>query len=226
MQDTYNEGSLLSGIIYLHRITDIRMEGPSLKNLRMMKKLCGSQTLRNVVLATTMWENMTPDAGMQRKKELEHNFWKDLLDEGAKIARVTNQSGEEARSLVRAVMKNRPTSTVLQDELHNGLSLAQTEAGREIKLEIAKLERKLRAEHKEELNELKAAQRNRNKQLIMELRNENAITRHKLERLEAKKRQLEQSRPKTLPKVKRGKLFGFGSYCCYLYGKKTKHVGR
>ncbi|KAF2217096.1 hypothetical protein CERZMDRAFT_89770 [Cercospora zeae-maydis SCOH1-5] len=60
----------------------------------------------------------------------------------------------------------------------------------------------------------------------MELKNENAITRHKLEQLEAKQRQLEQSRPKTLPKVKRGGLFGFRSCYYYLCGEKTKHVGR
>lgn len=57
-------------------------------------------------------------------------------------------------------MKNRPTSTALQEELYKGLSLAETEAGMEIRDEMAKLERKLRAEHKAELNKLRAAQRN------------------------------------------------------------------
>lgn len=54
INDTYDDGHLLSGIIYLHRIIDNRREGPSLKNLRMMKALCGINSLKNVVLATTM----------------------------------------------------------------------------------------------------------------------------------------------------------------------------
>jgi hypothetical protein len=54
MKDTYDDGYLLSGIIYLYRIINTYIEGPSLKNLRMMKALYGANTLRNVVLAMTM----------------------------------------------------------------------------------------------------------------------------------------------------------------------------
>ncbi|SMQ55269.1 unnamed protein product [Zymoseptoria tritici ST99CH_3D7] len=226
MQDAYDEGSLLSGIIYLHRITDVRMDGPSLKNLRMMKKLCGTETLRNVVLTTTMWENVTPDDGRRREKELAQKFWKNLLNEGAKIARVTNRSPEVARSLVRTTLKNRPTSTALQEELFNGISLAKTEAGIEIREEMAKLELKLKAEHKAELDGLKAAQRDRNTQLERQLRNENAETRRRLERLEAEKRDLEQLTPKVLYRVERSGLFGWGSYRCRSCGIKTKRMGR
>ncbi|KAK0734756.1 hypothetical protein B0T26DRAFT_746625 [Lasiosphaeria miniovina] len=32
---TYSQGSKLSGIIYVHPITDVRMDGPSLRSLRM-----------------------------------------------------------------------------------------------------------------------------------------------------------------------------------------------
>ena len=163
MKDTYDEGFLLSGIIYLHRIIDVRMEGPNLKNLRMMKQLCGADSLQNVVLATTMWEKVTIKEGLRREAELEQTYWKDLIDGGATVARITTQSGNEAQSLVKSLLKNTPTSTRLQEELNSGLSLVQTAAGIEIREEMAKLEQKLKAEHQVEIEELRIAQDNRKK---------------------------------------------------------------
>ena len=161
MKDTYDEGFLLSGIIYLHRIIDIRMEGPSLKNLRMMQQLCGSDSLRNVVLATTMWEKVTNEEGLRQEAELKQTFWKSMIDGGATTSNSKTQSAAEAQSLVRSMMKNTPRSTRLQEELSSGLTLVQTAAGIEIREEIAKLEQKLKAEHDAEIQELRAAQANR-----------------------------------------------------------------
>jgi hypothetical protein len=67
------------------------------------------------------------------------------------VARITTQSGDEARSLVKSMLNNTPTSTRLQEELNSGLTLVQTAAGMEIREEIAKLEQKLKAEHEAEL---------------------------------------------------------------------------
>ncbi|KAG0649196.1 GTP-binding A [Hyphodiscus hymeniophilus] len=161
MKDTYDDGCLLSGIIYLHRIIDPRMDGPSLKNLRMMQKLCGANSLKNVILATTMWEKVTEEEGSMREAELKQTFWKDMIRGGSTVRRIQRQSGDDARALVKSLLKNKPTSTRLQEELHSGMSLVQTEAGTEIKEEMAKLERKLKAEHEHEILELKGAQRDR-----------------------------------------------------------------
>ena len=46
----------LSGILYLHRITDNRMAGTPLKNLQVFQKLCGRDALGKVYLTTTMWD--------------------------------------------------------------------------------------------------------------------------------------------------------------------------
>lgn len=144
MKDNYDEGLLLSGIIYLHRVTDIRMEGPSLKNLRMMKKLCGENSLANVVLATTMWEKVTEEEGTRREQELKQVFWKEMIASGSTVRRILTERGDDAVRLVKSMMTNRPTSTRLQEELHNGKTLIQTEAGIEIRGELAKLEKKLK----------------------------------------------------------------------------------
>src|SRR3984885_8811282 len=161
MKDTYDDGYLLSGIIYLYRIIDTHVEGPSLKNLRMMKALCGANTLRNVVLATTMWEKVTEDEGLRREAELKQVFWKDMIDSGLTVTRITIETRDDAHTLVKSLLKNKPISTRLQEELHSGKSLVQTEAGTEVREEMKRLEQNLKAEHEAEMTELKKAQRDR-----------------------------------------------------------------
>jgi hypothetical protein len=161
MKDNYDEGLLLSGIIYLHRITDIRMDGPSLKNLRMMKKLCGDHSLANVVLATTMWEKVTEKEGARREEELKRVFWKEMVDCGSTVRRILTEKGDDARALVKSMLTNRPIETRLQQELHSGKALIQTDAGIEIREELEKLEQKLKEEHRLEMKELKEAQKQR-----------------------------------------------------------------
>ena len=54
---TYRANVRLTGIIYLHRVSDNRMGGSAMTNLNMLKKLCGDECLPNVILATTMWSD-------------------------------------------------------------------------------------------------------------------------------------------------------------------------
>jgi predicted GTPase len=73
----YKQRVQLRGILYLHRITDCRMQGAAMRNLFMFKKLCGRNALKNVILATTMWDYDQPPKGEEREEELKstHEFW-------------------------------------------------------------------------------------------------------------------------------------------------------
>ena len=51
----YTLGIRLKGIIYLHRITDVKMAGSALANFNLFRDLCGDQALSNTILLTTMW---------------------------------------------------------------------------------------------------------------------------------------------------------------------------
>lgn len=75
--DPYRNKILLSGIIYAHRITDIRMQGSAKKNLLMFRQLCGQDALNKVVLVTTMWDKVSNDEGVKRETELPDTpeFW-------------------------------------------------------------------------------------------------------------------------------------------------------
>lgn len=52
------ENARLSGLIYLHRITDNRIGGKAAKNLEMMEALVGVENMGNVVLVTNRWEEL------------------------------------------------------------------------------------------------------------------------------------------------------------------------
>lgn len=82
MKETHYEGSLLPRIIYLHRISDPRMDSASMKNLRMFRKLCGPNNPRNIILAATMWENISVAEGEIRESQLKKEFWKDMIPMG------------------------------------------------------------------------------------------------------------------------------------------------
>ena len=49
----------LSGIIYLHRITDTRVGGTAWRNLRMLHDLVGTDKMANVLLVSTRWEEVS-----------------------------------------------------------------------------------------------------------------------------------------------------------------------
>ena len=50
------KSTLLSGLIYLQRITDDRMTGTIVMNLNVVKELCGKQAAKNIMLTSTRWE--------------------------------------------------------------------------------------------------------------------------------------------------------------------------
>ncbi|KAJ8118978.1 hypothetical protein ONZ43_g3888 [Nemania bipapillata] len=74
---TYKRKIHLSGILYLHRISDNRMSGNALRNLKMFQNLCGQTALPNVILATTMWEKVSEAEGVRLETLLKNKeqYW-------------------------------------------------------------------------------------------------------------------------------------------------------
>ncbi|KAG9312313.1 P-loop containing nucleoside triphosphate hydrolase protein [Chiua virens] len=76
----------LSGMLYLHRITDNRMPGTLLEtHPALLRRLLGSDTLDKVYITTTMWDEVQEGVGGPRLKELKSTYWKKMIDQGAKI---------------------------------------------------------------------------------------------------------------------------------------------
>ena len=144
----YEQNKTLAGILYFHRISDFKMTGISMKNLRMFRKLCGDNALRNVVIVTNMWGEVNPEVGKRRETELRGNFFKPLLDMGARMIRHENTL-PSAERIIRLILGNHPLPLRIQEELVKEKKIiSETGAGEElnraIKAQIDKHQEEMR----------------------------------------------------------------------------------
>ena len=54
LSDAYSSKFQLSGLVYLHRTSDLHMPGSAKRNLYMFQRLCGPRYFPGVVLVTAM----------------------------------------------------------------------------------------------------------------------------------------------------------------------------
>lgn len=129
------------------------MSGTSLKNLSMFRKLCGSESLKNVVIVTTKWDAVPIETGELREQDLMNKFLQPMLTLGAQQAR-HNNTLVSAQDVLRKVLGNRGLALKLQNELvDEKKTLGETEAGAAVGDDIDKLRAKYENE-KEELMKL------------------------------------------------------------------------
>ena len=141
----------MQGLIYLHRISDVRFGGTATRNLRMFSRLCGPDAMKNVVILTTRWDETRLNVAQRTETELINTYFKEFIDNGAQVLRHDN-TVESAREVIAAIVE-RPPIAHLQviDEMMSGRSLFETEAGRELDSQLSKLH----TQHVEEINELR-----------------------------------------------------------------------
>ncbi|KAI1814268.1 P-loop containing nucleoside triphosphate hydrolase protein [Poronia punctata] len=193
----YKNKLKLSGLIYLHPISDRRMTQHGVKNLKMFQKLTGDDNLKNVMLATTMWDTVSPEEGQNREEQLKEEYWKLLLGHKAQTARHTGTL-ESARSIAQKLMDNTPFFTELQQQLgRDNKTLKDTSAGQEIMHELLRL----KEEHKKELAEAESALRNateENKMVVEALKEHYHKKLEDLDKALASERQMNEQSVKAL----------------------------
>ncbi|KAI0549166.1 quinon protein alcohol dehydrogenase-like superfamily [Xylaria curta] len=133
--DTYEQKIHLRGILYLHRITDVRMQGAAMRNLFMFKKLCGQNAIKSVVLVTTMWEDVEAHVGERREDELRTtpDYWQDMIKNGSRIIRHQNNF-QSAHIIINTLLENNADTTLaIQTEMvDEKKDLHDTSAGKEL----------------------------------------------------------------------------------------------
>jgi len=132
--DRYEKGRTLAGIIYMHRISENRMGGISKENFRLFEKICGKDAMKNVVIATTMWDEVSHEVGEMREQELASKpvFFQQALSHGARMFRQDN-SFTSAVTLVRQLLHNPAFVLQMQREIVDERKVLQdTEAGIEL----------------------------------------------------------------------------------------------
>ena len=163
MKESHNDDLLLSGIIYLHSISDARMTNSSLQNLRMFRRLCGDDNLENVILATTKWGVTPVEDAIRREKDLtsEGGFWNTMIAAGSRVRRFEN-SAASAEALVEEILRKKETFVpMIQKEVVQGKKLSDTKAGAYLNKEIEKIQKHHQQEQEALKEEMERARKRR-----------------------------------------------------------------
>jgi chromosome segregation ATPase len=112
----------------------------------MFRKLCGEESLKNLVFVTNMWGQVVPEKGAAREQQLKNEHFKVAIEKGAQLRRHSN-TRESAHAILRDILKNQPIVLEIQRELvHERKHLGQTGAGVELKREVLEVEERYRRE--------------------------------------------------------------------------------
>ena len=117
------------------------MAGTPLKNLHMFKQLCGKSSFKNVILTTTMWDEVDEETGAAREEELKSIYWKSMISRQSTTARFMGTRDSAFRLIAPLLDEaNRRNGLLLQKELVDlDLRLSETHAGQRLRSEIKQL---------------------------------------------------------------------------------------
>ena len=137
---SYRREIRLTGLLYFHRISDNRMAGTPLKNLRMFENLCG-EDFKGIILTTTMWSDVDEELGVERERELKTDYWKSMIERGSSVRRFlyTRQSAFEILAPIWGEVDKR-SALLLQIEMNDlQLQIRETSAGKTLYIELEEL---------------------------------------------------------------------------------------
>ncbi|KAK7685303.1 hypothetical protein QCA50_011666 [Cerrena zonata] len=205
LADTYRSDRKLSGIIYMHRISDPRMSGISRRNFGMFRKLCGDNTLSSVVLVTNMWSQVSEDVGAARELQLQTDelLFKPVLDKGARMKRNYNTLDSARHILEELVGRGTVTLQIQEEVVMQNMGIEQTAAGveleaekrREIEEAKRKQEEELRRVQEELRRQMEEEERRRQKEMEQaRIRAEQEAARHRRAQERERARQEEERR--------------------------------
>ncbi|KAK3376377.1 hypothetical protein B0T24DRAFT_592051 [Lasiosphaeria ovina] len=119
-----SQGITFSGIIFLHPISDEQTTRLALRNLELLKELCGAEAevSSSAVIATSMWSKVAPEEGERREKDLAETegIFSHLHKEGSKVLRYQD-TRESALDILSHVLSKGvpPPSPTLYTETDN-----------------------------------------------------------------------------------------------------------
>jgi hypothetical protein len=163
------------------------MQGHALNNVRMFRRLCGPDSFRNVVLATTFWEEVAPQTGAAREKELceNKNFWGLMVNKGSDVVRLHRDSRSSLEVLMRFVDKPKTTLQAQDEIVNQKKSITGTVVAEEMAALQREMEKRIQADEARAAGELRRQERQRQQKLAEE--------RHRLE-VERKEREIKEWR--------------------------------
>lgn len=173
MQTMHTQGKLLSGVIYMHRISDIRVGGTSRRDFTMFQELCGKEAYKNVLMVTNMWGDVVTEDTLAREQELREKdiFFKPILENGAHLLRHMNDQ-ESAHKIIHNLTGIKPVALRIQSELAAMNDITQTSAYAQLNRELMEQAEKNRQELEKLRVELEEAAQAQDEETRMELQEE------------------------------------------------------
>ncbi|KAF8133151.1 P-loop containing nucleoside triphosphate hydrolase protein [Mycena galopus ATCC 62051] len=135
LETKYRQGIKLHGIIYLYRISDVRVSNAAKQDFLGLRRLCGDRSMRNVVILTNMWDRVNAEDGRRRAGNLQFldNLFRPALEDGARFMHHTDGTGEFVRAIIRSMIRNQPEALAIQEELvDKDMDIDQTSVGKEV----------------------------------------------------------------------------------------------
>jgi len=135
----YQSKVKISGLLYLQRITDIRFRGIDRRNLRMFREMCGTESLKNVVVVTNMWSQPPNEIELKREAEFQGDggSFHEILSAGAQMVRHSEPTPKSAHDIIQRVLDKAPVVPIIAKQMvDDGMELEDTDAGRSLGEEI------------------------------------------------------------------------------------------
>lgn len=173
LQTMHKQEKFMSGVIYMHRISDIRVGGTSRRDFTMFQELCGKEAYKNVLMVTNMWGSVNEADAVAREQELREKdiFFKPILDNGALLLRHMNDQ-ESAHKIIQKLTGTDPVVLRIQSELAAVNDITQTGAYAQLNREIMEQSEKNRQELEKLRGELEEAAQAQDEETRMELQEE------------------------------------------------------
>lgn len=149
MADTYEQGVLLTGILFLQPINQPRLQGSEMRRTRLFKKLLGEDAYQRVVIGTTMWNQLSESEAKARQEQRmsRADVWGDMVSRGATVIRHDDNAQSAANIMRRLARFTTPVELQIQRELlQTGGRVALTSAGKQLDSDLGTVISKLRDE--------------------------------------------------------------------------------
>ncbi|OCH89840.1 hypothetical protein OBBRIDRAFT_640358 [Obba rivulosa] len=188
----YQQGRKLTGVIYMHRITDPRVGGVARRNFTMFNMLCGPTFLPNVVLVTTRWSEVERSIGIAREGELNDKdiFFRPVLEGGAQYMRHDDDL-HSAQEIMHRFIGLKPRSLLIQKEMfQHHKEVAETSAGKELQKEIAEQMEKQNEEMRHLQQEMQEALQEHDEEKRKDIQEEISNQNQALKRLKSQVKKL------------------------------------
>ncbi|KAF8810189.1 P-loop containing nucleoside triphosphate hydrolase protein, partial [Phlegmacium glaucopus] len=142
---SYANNMTIGGIVYLQDISQSRLPPSSKRNVEIFRRLCGSDALSSVIIATGKWDLLKDEnEGLVREKQLQETLWTEVISAGASVRRFKG-THESAWKIISTVLDkventNQANFLTIQKELVDLLrKIPETGAGKALSQKIRSL---------------------------------------------------------------------------------------